>query len=327
MKSFPLNEIKIGLSSCLMGNPVRYNGDGVKQDWIVDVLQKHVKLISFCPEVSMGLGVPRPAMRLIREFSETKNSNQVTLKEINSQKDHTQLAETTAKELAEQAQSLNLDGFIFKKDSPTCGLERVKIYEPKGSLAAPTRKGIGFFADKIKEMDPLMPLIEEGRLMDTEQRDQFLCEIFAYAKLKSVPPQMHDIEIFHRTHKLFLMEHSPAQLKLLGQIVGNAEHLTAEEVHTQYKTLFMNTLKNHKPTLKSRTNVLQHAQGYLKKVAEDHDRKSLDEFIQSYRLGEVPFISPLTLLQHLIKKFKITYLEEQVFFGTFPKALGSLRRL
>jgi uncharacterized protein YbgA (DUF1722 family) len=222
------------------------------------------------------------------------------------------------------AVAVHLDGFILKKRSPTCGLERVKVYDSSG---VPFRDGTGLFAKRITEAFPELPVIEEGRLSDSDQRDHFLSQVYSFSRLKQASPSMKDIQRFHRSHKLFLLEHSPSTYARLGNLAANAGNLEAPLVLESYKREFMVALKNSRPTAKTRTNVLQHAAGYLRGKADEHDRKSLQDYIEKYRMGELPFMAPLTLLQHLVSKFNITYLREQVFFGPFPRAVGSQERL
>ncbi len=312
-----MSKPQVGVSACLLGHAVRFNGDHKRQPWITDILGKHAKLVPFCPEVSLGLGVPRPTLRL----------NQGRLVQPSTKLDLSEKATSCFIKLAQTA--AGLDGFILKKDSPSCGLERVKDYSAKG---IPNKTGQGFFAKAMCESYPLLPMIEEGRLMDSEQRENFLNQIFAYSRLRALTPEaplrikLSAIQDLHKKHKLILMEHSPRHYSRLGRIVANPEGLSVREVLEKYSVLFMEALAVM-PTAKTRTNVLEHAMGYLRGKADETDRKQLRESIKEYLKGELPFIAPLTLANHLIQKFEIAYLQEQLFFAPYPRALGAHIRL
>jgi uncharacterized protein YbgA (DUF1722 family) len=234
----------------------------------------------------------------------------------NDKTDHTELAEKTTDRLLQG--EADWDGFILKKDSPSCGLERVKVYPPS---TIPLREGKGFFAKALQEKYPDLPMIEEGRLSDPEQREHFVTQVFAYARLKAVKPEFAEIQAFHRNYKLILMEHSPQHYQKLGRIVGNPNHLSPQEILKEYSPVFMDALRIPANPQK-RMNVMQHIMGYFKKTIDSVEKQHLLEAITEYRQGLLPFAAPVSLLYFLVRRFSVKYLEDQFFFAPYPKDLG-----
>ncbi|MGE0614514.1 MAG: YbgA family protein [Bacteriovoracia bacterium] len=310
---------RIGISACLLGQPVRYNGGHKRHDWITDALAKHVDFVPVCPEVAMGLGTPRPALRLQRSRAP---SAAVELVETNSGQDLTADAQTTYAQLAENRE--DIDAFLLKRDSPTCGLERVKIYTKETGIPFP--EGVGLFAAELKKRYPDLPMLEEGRLSDLEQKEHFLTQVFAHHQLRNTPPEIAALQRLHRRHKFLLLEHGPTQYQELGRIVANSENLSPVKVKENYRHGFAIALRNP-PRRGTRVNVLEHAMGFLRDQADDLDRKQLAESIQEFQAGKLPFLAPLTVAYHLIKKFQVEYLLEQTFFSPYPRDLGGLTRL
>jgi uncharacterized protein YbgA (DUF1722 family) len=259
----------------------------------------------------MGLSIPRPAMRLV-----SKDLQKVRMVTSGAEIDYTELADATAEKILDAQEPW--DGFILKKDSPSCGLERVKVY---GSTTIPSRTGEGLFARRLRERYPLLPVIEEGRLADPEQREHFVTQIFAYHRLRQVTANLSEIQVFHRNYKLILMEHSPAHYQKLGRIVANSAGIDPSEVLSQYVLGFVEGLRVPS-TPQRRMNVLQHVLGYFKKMIDPGEKKQILESIQEYRDGILPLMAPLGLLHYMVRKFSITYLEQQFYFYPYPKALG-----
>jgi uncharacterized protein YbgA (DUF1722 family)/uncharacterized protein YbbK (DUF523 family) len=302
----------VGVSACLVGQPVRYNGEHKKHRWITDQFAEFVSLHPLCPELAMGLSTPRPAIRLVETAP-----RQIRLVTTKEGKDLTEMAELAASRLLSSEVS-PWDGFILKKDSPSCGAERVKLY---GSGPMPSRQGEGFFARRLKEKYPMLPYIEEGRLSDPEQCEQFVTRVFAHYRLKQVPMELSQLQTFHRNYKLILMEHSPKHYQILGRIVANPERQSIEKVMALYGPIFMEALSVPSNRQK-RVNVLQHVMGYFKKMIDAGEKRQILEIIQEYRQGLLPFVAPLSLLHYLVKKFSVNYLEEQFLFYPYPKNLG-----
>lgn len=305
----PMTQPRVGISACLLGKKVRHNGEAKRNDWLVDHLGKFVTWVGICPEVEMGLGIPRDTLRLIG----TAEKPEMIV--VRTQENLTDLAQKTARTLL--SKDLDLDCYVFKKDSPSCGLERVKIY---GKSGIPDKKGVGLFAAEVKNRYPFLPMIEEGRLCDAQQRENFVIRIFAWHRLKSLNAKISEIQKFHELNKLLLLSISPPHYQRLGQICANPKKMKPSEVLEEYRRVFFEAFQNSQSTRK-RVNVLQHMAGYFKVTVERDDRKQLTDLIEDYRLGQVPLAAPLALLQYLTKKHSVTYLQGQTFFQPFPKAL------
>jgi len=306
--------IRLGVSSCLLGQEVRYDGGHKRDRFVTDLLGDFVEWIPVCPELESGMGVPRPAMRLVREGDATR------MVEIASGRDHTRAIQQYAARRVRALRSLELCGYILKKDSPSCGMTRVKVY---GSVGAAKRDGVGLYASALIEACPNLPVEEEGRLNDPHLRENFIERIFAYRRLRDL---FHGrwtsgrVVAFHTAHKLQLMAHSPAAYTALGRKVASLKRMTRPVFRTEYESGFMNALA----ALASRgrnANVLQHAAGHLKKMLDPHSRGELADLIHDYRRGLVPLVVPMTLLRHHARRHEIEYLEGQVYLEPHPKEL------
>jgi uncharacterized protein YbgA (DUF1722 family) len=242
-----------------------------------------------------------------------------------SGKDLSELARSTASRvIGELGREAPLDGYVFKKSSPSCGVERVKIY---GESGMPLATGRGLFAEALIAAYPRLPVIEEGRLTDLQQREQFVTRIFAHSRLRELPPEMAEIQRFHQSYKLVLMAHSPRRYQELGRLVGQAgQKLAPLELLGQYRELFLEALEVPSSVGK-RVNVLQHALGYFKARLERSERREILSVIEDYGRGELPLSAPLSLLRHFTRKFEVAYLEGQYFFAPYPKELALRRYL
>nr|AQQ74660.1 hypothetical protein [uncultured bacterium] len=301
---------RVGVSQCLLGDRVRYDGEHKRCGWVVEKLAKYVTLVPVCPEVAMGLGVPRPSMRLV---DGGKTGTRLVTNAAGV--DLTEKARSTFDRLERKLGEL--DGFIFKKNSPSCGTERVKLF---GKSGKPRREGVGLFAGLVRERRPDLVVIEEGRLTDPEQRENFVVRLHAWTRLRDVPARASAIQEFHRRHELMLLEHSPAAYRRLGPLVGNEAKLPPSKVLARYRVLFMRALSKP-PTKRTRTAVLEHVLGFLRGKADKDDRARLAESIRLFDAGEVPFLTPLALASRLVRKHRVAYLEEQVFFSPVPRGL------
>jgi uncharacterized protein YbgA (DUF1722 family)/uncharacterized protein YbbK (DUF523 family) len=304
-----MNKPTIGISACLLGQKVRHNAEDKRNDWLVDVLGKFVKWVPICPEMEMGLGVPRRTMRLTGK----PHDPQLIVK--GTEENLTSLATKTAKTIL--AKDFAFDSYIFKRDSPSCGLERVKIF---GKNDSPSRSAVGLFASAVKEKYPLLPMIEEGRLSDIKQRETYLVRLFASVKLKEVQLKTSALQLFHQHYKLILMAYAPDAYQKLGRLAANPERLKGPELFSKYQKDFLESLART-PTRKQWVNVLQHIFGYFKKTLDSKEKKQILETIEDYRRGELPLIVPLTLLRHLTQKYEVSYLLGQAVFEPYPKSL------
>jgi uncharacterized protein YbgA (DUF1722 family)/uncharacterized protein YbbK (DUF523 family) len=310
-----LTKIKLGISSCLLGEKVRYDGGHKLDRFITDTLGKYVEFVPVCPEVECGLGIPREAMHLAASPEGPR------LLTIRSQVDYTDRMLAWARKRVVELEQEDLCGFIFKSDSPSSGMERVKIYSGKGGGAAKT--GVGLFAQEFMQHFPLLPVEEEGRLHDPGLRENFLERLFTMQRwretlaLGAKPGHLVD---FHTRHKLLIMAHSPNHYGLLGKLVARVKETPLNEVYEQYQTLLMEALRL-KSTVKKNVNVLLHVMGYFKKNLSTAEKEELLEIINNYRREYIPLIVPITLLNHFVRKYDQVYLKNQYYLDPHPLEL------
>ncbi|MFO7496931.1 MAG: DUF523 and DUF1722 domain-containing protein [Desulfobacterales bacterium] len=305
---------KIGVSSCLLGNPVRWNGGHKRDSFIVDTLGQFVEFVPVCPEVECGLGVPRETLRLV---GEPENPRLVTSR---SNLDHTErMQQWAAARLAELATE-DLCGFIFKKDSPSSGMARVKVYTPKGM---PHKTGVGVFARAFMQRFPLVPVEEEGRLNDPKLRENFIEQIFALKRWRDSLEEgrsLGRLVAFHTQHKLLLLSHSEAHYRDMGKLVAAGKAHPLEELYRRYEELLVAAL-SLKPTYRKNTNVMLHLLGYFKQQLSADEKLELLELIEQYRAGNIPLIVPVTLINHYVRKYDQPYLKTQTYLNPHPLSL------
>jgi len=310
-----LAKIKLGISSCLLGEKVRYDGGHKLDRFITDTLGKYVEFVPVCPEVECGLGIPREAMHLVAAPDGPR------LVTVRSQVDHTERMLAWARKRVVELKQEDLCGFIFKSDSPSSGMERVKIYSGKGGGAAKT--GVGLFAREFMQHFPLLPVEDEGRLYDPGLRENFLERLFTMQRwrenLASGAKPGHLVD-FHTRHKLLIMSHSPKHYQTLGKLVAQMKELPLAKIYEQYQSLLMEALRL-KTTCKKNVNVLLHVMGYFKKNLSPAENEELLEIINNYRQGYIPLIVPITLLNHFVRKYDQAYLKSQYYLDPHPLEL------
>lgn len=307
-------EIRVGISSCLLGMEVRFDGGHKHDTFITQVLGQFFQWVSVCPEMEMGLGTPRETLRLQGDVEDP------ILIAPKSGADHTdamkRFNESRLKQLAEQ----NLHGYILKKNSPSCGMERVRVYGEEHQVK---RSGKGLFARALMNAFPLLPVEEEGRLHDPLLRENFIGRVYSYYRLQQLiddDPRPNDLVTFHRQHKLTLMAHNVERYRQLGKLVARAGVPLFAERLEEYGEQFMMAL-SYKATPRKHANVLYHVMGYFKKALDGEDRQELGEIIEQYRTGYVPLIVPVTLLKHHLRRHPVPWLEEQVYLNPYPAEL------
>ncbi len=302
----------VGIGACLVGQPVRFDGSSKRKNTVIESLAGQVTLKAFCPEVSIGLGVPRETLRIVE-------NNDVPV--ITDSKTQTQNHTDAIKKYAQSvlAENDNLCGYIAVKGSPSCGLERVKAYNEKGNVKH--HNATGLFIKTLQELHPLLPIEDEGRLHDPDLRENFVKRIFIYHQwLARDKKQFSDLLEFWRINKYAVMAHDINSYKAAGRLLADAKSINIEDAKQQLITIIMTGLK--KPaTRKSNTNVLQHITGYLKKHISSEHKQELQQTIDNYRLGHVPLVVPMTLLQHHFSDHPSDYIAEQVFMQPYPKEL------
>lgn len=306
--------IKVGVSACLLGEHVRYDGGHKHDRYLTDVLGRFFKFVMVCPEVEVGMGVPREAVQL-RGIAD--DPNMVGSK---SGKDWTEIVNSFNAQRAAKLEAENLSGYILKKNSPSCGMERVKVYNSKGMAE---RKAAGLWGAALIKRFPLLPIEEEGRLNDARLRDNFIVRVFAYSRLHNLFNGKYNrgnMVEFHTAHKLLMMAHSPKHYTQLGKLVADVKNVPAAKMRDEYSLLFMEGLKV-KSTVKKNVNVLYHILGYLKKQLETGDKQDIIRVIEDYHHELTPLIVPITLLKHYIEKHNIEYIKNQIYLNPHPKEL------
>lgn len=309
--SFP---IKIGISTCLLGEKVRFDGGHKHDRYLTDILGKYFNFVSACPEIEIGMGVPRDSVRLVNI------DNSVRMIGPKTGIDWTDRMISYSTNLIKRLSETNIFGYIFKSDSPTCGIERVRVYNKDG---IPQKNGTGIFTNLFRTANPLIPVEEEGRLNDAKIRENFITRIFCYSRLHNLFYNNFNrgrLVHFHTIHKYLLMAHSIKHYETLGQLVANAKNIPASQLKVSYSKLFMEAIAI-KTTTKKNVNVLHHILGYLKDYLSTEDKKDILTTIEDYRNLQIPLIVPLTLLKHYINKISIEHLKNQVYLNPHPKEL------
>ncbi|MFZ8933881.1 MAG: YbgA family protein [Bacteriovoracaceae bacterium] len=301
----------IGISSCLLGNSVRYDGTHKKYNWVVDELSAYVDFYPICPEVEMGLGVPRETVRLEKKEKDgpvqmVSNKNKTNL---------TRLAKDTAKFIYDSLPS-HLDGFILKKDSPSCGPERVKIYYKD----MPFEKGAGIFADHLINNSVDYPIIHEGRLHNPELREDFIIRVWGHFNVNQLKAKIKDIQDLHKKYKFVLLSFDEPSFRELGRICANNDNKKPSEVLELYRKTFMKALSS-KRTRKKQANALQHIYGFLKNELKEKEKKNILKLIDRYRENNLPFVALATMMQHLIDISSNEYIKDQSYFFPYPEKL------
>ncbi|MFQ5416504.1 MAG: YbgA family protein [Myxococcota bacterium] len=306
--------IRLGVSSCLLGVEVRYDGGHQRSRILADELGSYVEWVPVCPEVEAGLETPRPAMRLVRE------GDDIRMREIRSGRDHTLTIERFAARRVRALRGLDLSGYILKKGSPSCGMTGVTIHTRRGT---PRREGRGLYAGALQDAYPDMPVEDEWRLNDAAMRENFIARVFAYRRLRGLFSRRwknRDVVAFHAAHELQLMAHSPAVCRALGHRVAALMELPRAAFRDHYQREFMAALAKA-ASRGGNADVLQHAAGYLREHLAPASRAELTDLIRAYRRGHVPLAVPVTVIRHLVRHHEIGYLDGQVFLDPHPNEL------
>ena len=305
-------KIPIGISSCLLGEKVRFDAGHKRNAYVNGVLSDYFEFHPFCPEVAIGLGIPREPIRLVSSAGEIR---------CVGVKDPKQEFTDSLREAADGQKSWHKDlcGYILKKDSPSCGMERVKVFEND----MPTRKGSGIYAKTLMENFPYLPVEEEGRLEDAHLRENFIQRVYVLHRWKLLAENglsLADIQSFHAKHKYIFMSHDQNGAKALGALVAEGKKNAVDELAHNYLIAMMDLLKviasrgNH-------VNTLQHIQGYLKKHLDGDDKLELVDVIRRYGDGLVPLVVPITLLKHYFRKYPVDYIAESYYLNPHPGEL------
>lgn len=307
--------VRIGISACLLGREVRFDGGHKHDRFLTDTVGRFVEFVPVCPEVEMGMSIPRESVRLVRRGSDVRMIAE------RSGVDHTEAMHAWSERRLRQIEKLELSGYVLKKNSPSCGMERVRVYAERSGM--PERVGRGLFADALMARFPHLPVEEDGRLHDPPLRENFLERVFAYRRLCSFFAKRWSVGglvAFHTAHKLQIMAHSPAHYRQLGRLVADAKSATRDELRSQYEDGFMEALER-KATVRRHYNVLQHMAGYLRRQVDEADREELHRILDDYAAGLVPLVVPITLIRHHVRRLGLDYLDGQVYLEPHPKEL------
>ena len=304
--------IKIGVSSCLLGKEVRYNGGHSHNRYITGTLGQYFTFVGVCPEVEAGFGIPRETLRLVGDPESPR------LLTSRTGKDFTDIMLNWTQKRVTELEKEKLYGFIFKSKSPSSGMERVKVYTEKGFPGS--NKGVGIFARKFMDHFPLVPTEEDGRLNDSVLRENFIERIFALRRWRLMAAErktLGNIVAFHTAHKLQIMSHSVMHYREMGRLVAKGKELDIQSLYDQYEAIFMQAL-SLKATVKKNVNVLQHMAGYFKKQLNRDEKQELQEVIEQYHQNFTPLIVPITLFNHYVRKYDQEYLKNQYYLNPHP---------
>lgn len=307
-------EIRIGISSCLMGAEVRFDGGHKHDRFVTGTLARWFRFIPVCPEVEVGMGTPRESVRLIDE------DGQFHMRGNKTERDWTDAMTRYSAQRTKALAAMDLHAYLFKKGSPSCGMERVKVYTTGGM---PGKNAPGLFAAALMERLPMLPVEEEGRLNDPVLRENFIERVFAYKRLRTLFGgrwTRGQLVAFHSREKILLLAHEPRAEKELGRIVAEAKSLGRAEVAESYQRVFLQALKR-KTTPARHCNAFQHMLGHFKKLLDGPQRAALAAAIEDYRSGLVPLVVPITLFRHYVELHEVHYLDQQTYLAPHPKEL------
>jgi uncharacterized protein YbbK (DUF523 family)/uncharacterized protein YbgA (DUF1722 family) len=307
--------IRIGISACLLGEEVRYDGSHQKDAYLTGVLARHVTWVPVCPEMEVGMGVPREPIRLVGDAAAPR------LLGSTSGVDHTERMNAFARRRAQELARRDLSGYVLKRGSPSCGLGQVKLY--RDERAEPERAGVGLFARALREALPLLPLEEEGRLDDERRRDGFITRVFAYRRLsalRAMAPRPRDLVAFHAAHEYLLLAHHPAAAARLGRLAAEPPREPGPAWLDRYAAAFMGALRAE-ATRRKHASVLEHIAGSLARRLAAAARRDLRARIGEYAAGRAPRVVPITLINHHATRLDVAYLRDQVYLHPHPKEM------
>lgn len=312
--------VRIGISSCLLGQEVRYNGGHKRDSFLTDTFGRFVEWVPVCPEVEIGMGTPRPPIRLERA------GEGVRLVMPSMGGDCTEAMRSYAERRVAELAAVELDGYVLKKDSPSCGMERVKVYQGESA----TREGRGMFADVLLARLPDLPVEEEGRLNDPLLRENFITRVFVHHRWREGERAgwtRAGLMRFHERHKFLLMARNQAGMRRLGRLLGESGRSEPLDGLARAYRQGLTEILRRPANRRGHTNVLQHLHGYVSDKVDPEDRAELVETIERYHAGLVPLIVPLTLLRHHVRRLGVEYLRDQIYLEPHPHELMLLNHV
>lgn len=306
--------INIGISACVLGQKVRFDASHKQSRFVTSELAEHVNFVPVCPEVGIGMSVPRATIRLI------SNEERIALVDSkDSSIDYTEAMQDFSRNKVSDLEKQQLCGYIVCAKSPTCGMERVKVYKHQRA----DKEGVGLFTAELMRKMPWLPVEEDGRLNDPHLRENFVSRIYClndfYQSMQG-DPTPGKIVTFHSRYKLSLMAHHPSSYKSLGKMVANVKQYQPEEFFHQYRLGLMQAMRN-RASRKNNSNVLMHIQGYFKRSLNKAEKQELAQVITDYRIGELPLLAPLTLIRHYLQRHPDDYLADQAYLAPHPQSL------
>lgn len=321
-RSEETRRVRIGISSCLLGQEVRYNGGHKRDAFLTETFSPYVEWVPVCPEVEIGLGVPRPAMRLVQLGREIRMVTPET------GADHTDAMRAYGERRAAELAAAGLAGYILKKDSPSCGMERVKLYPAEGGI--PSKEARGLFADALLRRLPELPVEEEGRLNDPRLRENFVSRVFVrdrWMRAEAEGWTRASLMRFHERHKFLFLARSQAGMRRLGRLLGESPGNGDPAALAREYLAGLTEVLRRPPSRRGHTNVLQHMAGFVSDGIARDDRQELAEAVEHYRQGLLPLIVPLTLLRHHVRRLDVEYLRDQVYLDPHPQELMLLNHV
>ncbi|MDF1581565.1 MAG: DUF523 and DUF1722 domain-containing protein [Desulfuromonadales bacterium] len=310
----PETKIRLGVSSCLLGEKVRFDGGHKLDRFLTGTLGQYVEFVPVCPEVEMGLPTPRETLRLVGE----PESQRLVFSK--SGEDITEAMQLWAQKRVTELGKDDLCGFVFKSKSPSSGMERVKLYDRNG---VPNKHGVGLFAQVFMEHFPLLPVEEDGRLHDPCLRENFIETIFVLKRWRDASTAgmtRGKLVAFHTRHKLLLLAHSTEVYRQMGKLVAATEAMEDRELFEHYLALLVKALRL-RTTVAKHVNVLQHVLGYFKQQLSADEKQEVLGIIDRYRARQIPLIVPITLLNHFVRKYDQDYLKQQLYLNPHPAEL------
>ena len=308
-----MKKITLGISSCLLGNEVRHDGGHKRNLYVMNTLSEYFNFRTHCPEVAIGMGTPRPTIRLSRAAD--------GLRLVGSSDSDIDVTDQMIQWSEQSVAGMHdLSGYILKSNSPTCGMERVRVYDGNG---VPAREGTGLFAAALMKAMPWLPVEEEGRLNDSMLRENFIERVFVYYRWQQLINggfTVSQLMEFHQRHKSILLAHDEVEYRKLGPLIASANKTNLDVVANEYLLRAMACLKA-KASRKRHTNVLMHVMGYLKTKISGDDKQELIEVMDKYRLGQVPLIVPITLMKHHLRRYPDDYINRQYYMDPYPEEL------
>lgn len=304
-----MSKPKVGISACLLGHKVRYDGNDKYDWWINEHLTQYLEFIKVCPELEMGMGVPREPIQI--ERYKDNNIKKLRLVGTESQEDYTEHAEQINKIIIEALPEL--DGFILKNRSPSCGLERVREWDQNG---VPQNVGRGFFAKGLLNKYPYLPVIEEGMLKDQHLRERFLIQVYAHEQFRQLDRTTSALQQFHQAYKFILLAFCEKSLRELGRIAASGKK--NQFMFKEYYQVFFEALRAS-PTVRKQVNALQHIYGFIKNDTNEKEKKDFLSMLEKYQKGKIPYIAVYIFLKHLIEKYNNVYLMGQKYFTPYPE--------